>query len=127
MHLNDFIKLLNKHKLDGYFLPRGNLFIGQEDILPEENLLSELTGFSGSAGNLLILTHGKSVLFVDGRYELQASREVDLSQVGIICTTTQHITPLEWMKNHLPPKFKLGFDPWLISLRNFQKWEQPLL
>ena len=126
MHLDNFIKLLNKHKLDGYFLPRGNLFIGQEDILPEENLLSELTGFSGSAGNLLILTRGKSVLFVDGRYELQASHEVDLSQVGIICTTTQHITPLEWMKNHLPQKFKLGFDPWLISLRNFQKWEQQL-
>ena len=126
MNLDDFIKLLTQHKLDGYFLPRGNLFIGQENILPEENLLRELSGFSGSAGNLLILTHGKSVLFVDGRYELQASQEIATKQIGIICTTTQHISPLEWMQHHLPAKFKLGFDPWLISLRDYQKWEQQL-
>ena len=125
MNLKDFIQLLKHHKLDGFFLPRGNLFIGQ-DILPQENLLQELTGFRGSAGNLLITAQGKSVLFVDGRYELQASREVDLASIGIICTTTQHTTPLEWMKSKLPPKFKLGFDPWLISCRDFQKWEQQL-
>ena len=124
MDIKTIQKNLKAQKLSGRLFMFGNMFI-DEDILPEENQIRELTGFTGSYA-LLFITPGKAYLFVDGRYELQASHEVDLSQVGIICTTTQHTTPLEWMKSKLPPKFKLGFDPWLISCRDFQKWEQQL-
>ena len=123
MTLDEFKTLLQKQKINGFFLPRGNCFLGQ-DILPEENLLRQLTGFTGSAGSLLILTKGKSVLFVDGRYELQAAGQTDNQQIGIICTTTGHISPTEWMKNKLPEKFVLGFDPWLISHQEFLHWNR---
>ena len=61
--------------LNALIVTRNNRFL-EEDIQPEEFLLRHLTDFSGSAGRLLVLPEGNSILFVDGRYELQAALEV---------------------------------------------------
>jgi Xaa-Pro aminopeptidase len=71
--------------------------------------LAWLTGFTGSAGTAVI-SLDQAVMFVDGRYTLQAA-----SQTGDLFEQ-QHITdnpPKEWIAAKLKPGTILGYDPWL--------------
>ncbi len=85
MTLSDMQEKLKKLNLDAYIVTYGNRHIGQ-DILPCEHKLKYLCGFGGSAG-LLVVTIDKAFLFVDGRYELQARKEVDLTKISVINET----------------------------------------
>lgn len=111
MKLDDLQKLLQKQKTDAYLVTHNNRFAGQ-DILQEENSILELCGFSGSAGNLLVL-QDKAILFVDGRYELQSKLETDPNLIEIICSASPD--PLPWMKKYLSKKAKIMYDPWTTS------------
>ena len=112
MKLIDFQKKLKKHKLDAFIVPRNNMFLDQ-DVRDDENIIYQLTGFSGSAGTLLILPE-KSILFVDGRYELQAPQEVDSEIIDVVCT--KNITFEEWTRKNLSDK-KIGYNPWAHSIK----------
>ena len=48
MNLSDLQIRLKKFKLDAFLVSRNNLFIDQ-DIRDDENLIMQLTGFTGSA------------------------------------------------------------------------------
>ena len=75
-----------------------------------EERLAWLTGFTGSAGMAVVLTR-EAAVFVDGRYTLQAAKQVDRK--------AWHIEPLadpppeHWLAKHLVAGDRLGFDPWL--------------
>jgi len=49
-----------------------------EYVPPSEERLAWLTGFTGSAGCAIVLAD-RAVLFVDGRYTLQARDQIDLA------------------------------------------------
>ena len=66
---------LNKQNIDGYIIPKNDEFFG-EYTDPRNERLKYLSGFSGSAGQALVLKK-KAYLFVDGRYTLQAKKEAD--------------------------------------------------
>ena len=53
MTINDIQNYLKTKELDAYIITRNNMFIGQ-DVLDEENKIKELTGFTGSAGTLIV-------------------------------------------------------------------------
>lgn len=121
--LAEIKEILKLEKLDGYFLPRNNMFLG-EDIHPAENKILKLTGFSGSAGTLLIKTQGRSILFVDGRYALQAPLETDSQEIEVVCTAQ---TPmLKWLQENLPQKFRLGYNPQCLSIKDVEQFQQKL-
>lgn len=82
MNFENIKNKLISENLDAYLIGYGNRFIGQ-DVLPEEHKLQYVCGFSGSAG-MLAVTSKQAYLFVDGRYELQARQEVDLSNIIVI-------------------------------------------
>mgnify|MGYP004516480227 FL=1 len=82
MNFENIKNKLISENLDAYLIGYGNRFIGQ-DVLPEEHKLQYVCGFSGSAG-MLAVTSKQAYLFVDGRYELQARQEVDLSNITVI-------------------------------------------
>jgi Xaa-Pro aminopeptidase len=95
--------------VDGFILPRADRH-QNEYVPPAEERLAWLTGFTGSAGAALILPD-RAVLFVDGRYTLQAREEVDTS-----IFTIEHLVetpPSVWIERNLPAGTKLGYDPWL--------------
>lgn len=69
-----------------------------------------LTGFDGSAGTLVVTTH-KAALFVDGRYTLQAAREVD-GQLYEIHNSAE-VTPARWVAEAMQEGEALGYDPLL--------------
>ena len=78
---------------------------------PSEERLAWLTGFTGSAGMAVVLTARGRGVFVDGRYTLQAAKQVDAKawQVEPLADPP----PESWLARHLVAGDRLGFDPWL--------------
>ena len=108
-------KLKNKFKkfnLDGYLIPKNDEFFNEYVPLHQDDL-QYITNFSGSYGLALILKQ-RSILFVDGRYTVQAKIES-----GRKFKVLPH--PLLIKKNSLKLKSKrIGFDPKLFN-ENFIK------
>src|SRR5436309_9341052 len=73
--LSAFREELARRNLSGFVIPRADQQ-QNEYVPPSEERLAWLTGFTGSAGMAVVLTKDAAV-FVDGRYTLQAGRQVD--------------------------------------------------
>ena len=124
MTLNDLQKKLKKFKLDGFLVSHNNFFINQ-DIRADENIIQYLTGFSGSAGTLLIRPlPEKNILFVDGRYELQAPQQTNSKEVEVICT--KDISLIDWINLHFAHK-TLGYNDWCWSINELEHLTTPKL
>jgi len=103
---------LKRRGVDGFILPRADRH-QNEYVPPAEERLAWLTGFTGSAGTAIVLAD-RAVLFVDGRYTLQAAAQIDTSLF-----TVAHLieTPPErWIEANLPAGARLGYDPWLHTV-----------
>ena len=100
---------LARRRLTGFVVPRADQQ-QNEYVPPSEERLAWLTGFTGSAGLAVVLTQ-EAALFVDGRYTLQAAKQVD----GKAWTVESLIDPPpeSWVSAHLKAGDRLGFDPWL--------------
>ena len=70
-----FREELARRKLTGFVIPRADQQ-QNEYVPPSEERLAWLTGFTGSAGMAVVLTQ-QAAVFVDGRYTLQAAKQVD--------------------------------------------------
>src|ERR1700755_3580588 len=66
--------------------------------------------FHGSAGLGLYL-RGAARGFVDGRYTLQAAKQVDTK--AWVVESLIDPPPETWLTQHLAAGDRLGFDPWL--------------
>ena len=97
------------YNIDGYIIPKNDEFFG-EYVDPCNERLKYLTGFSGSAGQALVLKK-KAFLFVDGRYTLQAQKEI---KKGFKVIQIHKTKPLEILKKN-KQKLRIGFDPKLYS------------
>src|SRR3954467_2192743 len=100
---------LARRKLTGFVIPRADQQ-QNEYVPPSEERLAWLTGFTGSAGLAFVLTH-EAALFVDGRYTLQAAKQVDGKAWAI--EPLMEPPPERWLAKHLKSGDRLGFDPWL--------------
>ena len=109
---------LKRRGLDGFVVPRADR--QQNEYLPaSEERLAWLTGFTGSAGAAIVLAE-RAVLFVDGRYTVQAasaSRSASFSPSSIWSTTP----PDQWLEQNLKSGAKLGYDPWLHTTESAEK------
>lgn len=103
---------LGREGLDGFLVPRTDEHQG-EYVAPGSERLRWLTGFSGSAGVALVLSE-RAVLFVDGRYTLQARRQADPTLFEVASLTD--MPPSAWLAEQARPGQKFGFDPWLHTL-----------
>src|SRR5215469_3308666 len=100
---------LTMHSIDGFIVPRADEHQG-EYVPPRGQRLAWLTGFTGSAG-LAIVLRDRAALFVDGRYTLQAAAQVDTRSFEI-----HHLIdepPAQWVSGALARGTVLGYDPWL--------------
>src|SRR5580700_5791838 len=66
---------LARRGLDGFIVPHADRH-QNEYLPPSEERLAWLTNFTGSAGTAIVLAD-RAVLFVDGRYTLQAREQAD--------------------------------------------------
>jgi Xaa-Pro aminopeptidase len=107
--LSAFREELARRKLTGFVIPRADQQ-QNEYVPPSEERLAWLTGFTGSAGMAVVLSQ-EAAIFVDGRYTLQADKQVDRK-----AWTVEPLVdppPETWLAGHLKPGDRLGFDPWL--------------
>jgi Xaa-Pro aminopeptidase len=107
--LSAFREELARRKLTGFVIPRADQQ-QNEYVPPSEERLAWLTGFTGSAGLAVVLTQ-KAAVFVDGRYTLQAAKQVDGKAWAVEPLIDP--PPETWLAEHLKPGDRLGFDPWL--------------
>jgi len=114
---------LERRGLDGFMVPRADR--QQNEYLPaSEERLAWLTGFTGSAGSAAVLSD-RAALFVDGRYTVQASSQVD-SNIFSLEHMVEH--PAEqWLEQNLKNGTKLGYDPWLHTSEQAEKLEKACL
>jgi len=107
--LSAFREELARRNLTGFVVPRADQQ-QNEYVPPSEERLAWLTGFTGSAGQAIVLAQAAAV-FVDGRYTLQAAKQVDRKAWSI--EPLADPPPEDWLAKHLVAGDRLGFDPWL--------------
>ena len=108
---------LARRGLTGFIVPRSDRH--QNEYVPaSEQRLAWLTGFAGSAGVAIVLME-RALLFVDGRYTLQAREQVDTSLFAI-----EHLVetpPDRWIEENLAIGDRLGYDPWLHTVEGAER------
>jgi Xaa-Pro aminopeptidase len=108
---------LARQGLTGFLVPRADEHQG-EYVPPRARRLAWLTGFTGSAGLAVVLAE-TAAIFVDGRYTLQVR-----DQVPADLFEAHHVTqspPAEWLRGHLTPGDRLGYDPWLHTVEGVER------
>jgi Xaa-Pro aminopeptidase len=108
---------LKRRGLDGFIVPRADRF-QNEYVPPCAERLAWLTGFTGSAGVALVLAD-RAVLFVDGRYQVQAHEQVDSAIFSV-----EHLVerpPPAWIEANLRPGARLGYSPWLHTVESAER------
>ncbi|MEE9196286.1 MAG: aminopeptidase P family protein [Alphaproteobacteria bacterium] len=113
-------KALAREKLDGFLVPHRDQYNGEYVPLCAQRL-TWITGFTGTAGFAVILAE-TAALFVDGRYQLQAKGQIDAANFAIHHSTT---SPAEqWIGANLGRGQRLGYDPWLHTMREVEKFRE---
>lgn len=103
--------------LDGFFVPKTDEF--QNEVVPaSSDRLRWLTGFTGTAG-FAFVSPTACVLFVDGRYTLQASHEVDTAHVQVQNATRQSVE--DWFTRYIVTGARLGYHGWLHTVSEIER------
>jgi Xaa-Pro aminopeptidase len=115
-------EIMARSGLDAVLVPHADEYMN-EYVPPCGQRLSYLTGFTGSAG-LAVVARKSAALFVDGRYILQAPKQVDKSLFEVL--QVPMAKPAEWIAKTLKPGAVVGFDPWLHAPTAIEDMEKEL-
>jgi Xaa-Pro aminopeptidase len=116
--LSSLRQALAQAGLDGFILPANDEFMG-EYVPASARRLEWLTGFTGSAGMAAILPE-HAAFFTDGRYTLQAERQV----TGFALYNSAETHPETWLAEMAGEASCIGYDPFLHTPHMLEKWEQ---
>ncbi|MGI9409464.1 MAG: aminopeptidase P family protein [Hyphomicrobiaceae bacterium] len=109
---------LSKLGLDAFLVPRGDQHRG-EYVAAASERLAWLTGFTGSAG-FSIIAQKSAVLFVDGRYTVQAKAQVPAGIFEVV--QIPGATAEDWLIDKLAKgTATVGYDPWLHSAGEIER------
>jgi Xaa-Pro aminopeptidase len=106
--------------LDGFIVPRADEHQG-EYVPRSAERLAWLTGFTGSAGTVVVL-QDRAALVVDGRYTVQAAEQVDTSVIAPVQLAETSVE--DWIAANLPEGGTLAYDPWLHTQDGLKRLEQ---
>ena len=113
---------LKSRKLKGFLVPHSDEH--QDEFLPPSaERLRWLSGFTGSAGAAIVLENA-AVLFVDGRYTLQARAQTDTTLFEVLQTPEAKAS--KWLTAKLPKGGALGYDPNLHTIKEIERLTQSL-
>ena len=104
---------LRRHQLDAWLVPSADPHLSE--YLPEHWQVRQwLSGFTGSAGTL-VLTEHEAALWVDSRYYEQAAQQLNGS--GIVMEKLENgRNHLDWLRDRLPENGVLGAAADMLSL-----------
>ena len=115
-------EVIERAGVDAVLVPHADEYMN-EYVPPCGQRLTWLTGFTGSAG-MAIVARKAAALFVDGRYILQAPRQVDTGLFEILQVPAAKAA--EWIGKHLKTGAVVGFDPWLHAPVGVEDLEKEL-
>ena len=107
--LENLKRSLLDYNIDGYIIPKNDEYF-QEYSNP--NRLEKVSKFSGSAG-LCVILKKKNLLFVDGRYTIQAKNE---TKNKFIILEISHQQIKKYTKN-----LSIGYDPKLFTSETLKR------
>lgn len=115
-HINKLRALLKKRGIYAYIVPTDD-FHGSEYVGEYFRLREYLSGFTGSAGTLLV-TLDEALLWTDGRYFIQAAQQLEGSGTKLMKSGEKGVpTIAEYLAKTLPEGSVLGFDGRTVSAR----------
>lgn len=93
--LSQLRALLDSHKLTHYLIPTSDSH-GSEYTAPRDARRAFISGFTGSAGTAIVPCSAteRALLFVDGRYHVQAGEQVDSEQWKVMKVGLEGV--LQW-------------------------------
>lgn len=121
--------LMKIHQLDSYLIPSADEHLNE--YLPEaKQRRAWISGFTGSAGDLLI-AQSQAWLFVDSRYHEQADLEVNSSLIQVSKLDLDEQKTLVEILETLGAAVqghthRLGFDPFALAIEQFRTLEKQL-
>lgn len=126
MLVNEKISLLRKEmeklEIDAYIIPSSDAH--QSEYVAEHwKSRAWISGFTGSAGTIVV-TKDSSGLWADGRYFIQAEKELMGSEIKLFKMGQPNVpTFIDWIYDNLYNESKVGFDGKVFSRANIEKME----
>lgn len=123
--LSSLREIMRARGIDAYLVPTSD-FHGSEYVAPYFKCRRYITGFTGSAGTAVI-TQREACLWTDGRYFVQAAKELDGSGVTLMRMGEPGVpTVEEYLKSHLNSAMTLGFDGRVVSASGVRRLKAAL-
>ncbi|MFS7986651.1 putative hydrolase [Helianthus anomalus] len=99
--------------IDAYIIPSQDAH--QSEYIAECYMRrAYISGFTGSAGTAVVTSH-KAALWTDGRYYLQAEKQLSSSWTLMRSGSSGVPSTAEWLNDVLAPGSRIGIDPFLFS------------
>ncbi len=113
--INKLRQLMKEKNIDAYIIPSADNH--QSEYVGEHfKSRAYITGFTGSAGTAVITQH-EAGLWTDGRYFIQAEKELSGSEVHLYKSGNTGVPTIEeYLDKALPENGTLGFDGRVISV-----------
>ena len=114
-----------KDGIDWYIVPSGDCH-GSEYLSDYFRTMRFISGFTGSAGTVLV-GKSKALLWTDGRYFIQAERELSGSEFELMRMAQAGVpTVPEFLKQELKDGEVLGFDGRMTTVKLAEDWKKAL-
>lgn len=121
--IKSFREVMIKENIDYYVIPSEDAHQG-EYVPNYYKGRAYMSGFTGSAGTLLI-GRKKAILWTDGRYFIQAEKQLEGSGIELYKMRTDgYPTLLEWIEGNIKANEVIGFDGNVISIETYKKMKE---
>lgn len=116
-------EIMKKEGVSAYYIPTCD-FHFSEYVSDYFKVREYFSGFTGSAGDLLV-TDEEALLWTDGRYFLQAEKELEGSGIILMRSGTEGVPDIySYLEKNLKKKQVLGFDGRTVDVRSAEKFKK---
>ncbi|VGO11717.1 putative dipeptidase PepE [Pontiella desulfatans] len=124
-HVKQLRALLKENRLDAYVVPSADPH-QTEYVHPHWRCRAWLSGFTGSAGTAVVMAE-KAGVWADGRYFIQAERELEGSGFELFKMKMDGVPELiDWLAENVPQGGAVGVDGRLITAKQGKEWAEKL-
>ncbi len=114
---------MKKEGVDAYYVPTSD-FHFSEYVSDYFKVREYFSGFTGSAGDLLVTMDG-ALLWTDGRYFLQAEKELEDSGIELMRSGVEGVPDIfGYLEKDLQKKAVLGFDGRTVDAKTAKRFKK---
>lgn len=124
--LEELRAAMRREGADALIIPTGD-YHGSEYVAPCFRLRAHYSGFTGSAGTLAVFADDEALLWTDGRYFIQAERELEGSGITLMRSGEPGVPSMNaYLSEHLPAGSVLAFDGRCITAEEGMQLQKAL-